>query len=323
MAKAKKENMDTKRFSIFRLGFRLVLIIILFFLISSLFLYLSGKQLIESSLTSAIGRKVTIGKLFYDFPFGLRAFHLNMEGILKSKDVKIQFDVASLARQEVNFSYVALNAPIITIDRENEIGSNAAAQQSSEMAVTKPAADTAKPVKKVLIGKLLIVNGRFVYEGDIIPGRDSLVLERVSLTVNDLVLPLQKGQLKFDGAAQLEMPGNPFDQSRVRLTGWMDWVSRNADMDFVLAMSDGQEQIKAKMTSENNQMKVNGEMDAKNMLFGFMPPGGDETSKGWMKSLSFAGIDNIMASFAFETAMDHPKIIDGGISFNGKIMLKE
>ncbi len=317
----------------------LVLLFLIVFIGVTLYLYVSGKQALENILTGALNRPVTIGKLFYDFPLGLRAFHFEVKDILNAKDLKIQFAPETLKGKEVVLSYVSLNAPILKLENKKVVatadmpaGNNP--QPSAESQQTQP--ETAQKVPatvppsatassgvetKVVVKKLLVNNGRIVYLGDMLPGGGYVILEQVSLTVNDLIVPTQTIQTKFDGAAQLDMPDNPFNKSRVRLTGWADLMKKDADIKFVLSKSDGKGQFTAKMISKNNLMNVSGEISADNLVFGFTPEAEDEEGiGGLLKSIPLAGL-NIGATFSFETQMDRPQIRN--ISFAGKVMTKE
>ncbi len=313
----KKPQVKNKTKPLITIFTRILLVFLIIFIVSTLIVYLKGKKLVEHSLTSAIGRKVTIGKLFYDFPFGLRAFHLNIEGLAKSKDFKVQFDASSLLRKETVFKLVSLNSPIVNISETADLktGQSNPTQEKTNQAkdVISKAANS-----NVLIDKLIVTNGRFVLGNDLLPDGSDLVLEKVTLNIDDLMLPLQKGRIKFNGNAELELPQNPFNGSSLQASGWMDWVTRSADVDLTLSQGEGENKITAKAAGENNLLTVNGEMGASNLLFGFSKPKAKNKDNAWMNSFPFANIGSVTLKFSFQTPMDAPKL-EPNISFSGKV----
>ncbi|MBF0384464.1 MAG: hypothetical protein HQL27_01195 [Candidatus Omnitrophica bacterium] len=83
------------------LSFRLFLLIILLIVALSIIIQLLGKSLLESFVSRQFDKKISIGYLFYRFPFGLTARNVSADDFLRAKTVNVYFDFSRISRKEI------------------------------------------------------------------------------------------------------------------------------------------------------------------------------------------------------------------------------
>ncbi|MBF0523424.1 MAG: hypothetical protein HQL24_10285 [Candidatus Omnitrophica bacterium] len=307
---------------------------VIFFLLSliavSFYVYFFGKTQLEILLTNRLGRPVTIGMLFIDFPLGVKAFHAQIAGWVKAKEIQIQFSPETLSGRTVVISGIKINSPIFQFGKWPKDNPAAAGEAknvdlSSEV---KPLPHRAKEpslkmnfTKQVLIREISVTHGRVAFQPDVF-GRDlEVVLENLEAHSGEITLPLRSEQVMIDLKAALDAPQTPYDASVVIAKGWVDWPGRAMQAVSEIKSLNGDNKITAHLESVHNDLSVRGRIDASDMFTSFAGSKSKKNKTGAVLN-ALAGIGlNLGADFSFNTKMDAPKLTD--VQFSGSMGVKE
>ena len=147
----------------------------------------------------------------------------------------------------------------------------------------------------------------------------SFRLQRVRLEIKDIVLPPKPVQMSFDFSGTLAADSTPLASSQVKGHGWVNWLKKDMQGDFSFADKNGKTGMTANVISENNNMTVEGKVNARNLQVWHQKDPSSNASDiqnvvfGTLSSMGF----EIDANFSFKTQMDNFKV--EAISFSGTV----
>jgi len=142
-------------------------------------------------------------------------------------------------------------------------------------------------------------------------------LENVFLTAEDIIFPLKPVHTNFHLTGILDKDKFPLSGSRVEGAGWIDLIQKDMSSRFKVLEKDDRAGLTANIVSKNNQMRVEGDIQVRNLSF--TPE--TETQEESVQNMIFGALSSmgvaIGAKYSFETKMDDFKI--SNISFSGNV----
>ena len=298
-----------------------------------------GQAIIKKVFLYTLKKDVTLGNICYQFPLGIHADEVVMDDSLKAKAIDVQLQFISIFFQKAYFSSIRLIEPVINIEKIEEVRdvlnkeiTSEALPPTNDQALAPPPNFVKADVKKpfgLKIKHLLLQNGQVHYsrhlpdsakEKMLIGGSTfSFTFKDVFLQIDDLVFPLISEPMNFQVKGILAENSLAFSEYSVESLGWIDFFGRNMDGSVKVRGEDGQMNLMADLTSQNNHMKVQGDLKLKTRAKEQVKENGlpgMNVSKAAMPSL---GID-LKAKFSFETKMDDFEI--SHVPFSGSMAAK-
>lgn len=302
-----------------------VVSVILFYV----FFNFKGEELIEKNLSAALSRPVRMSYLRVSVPFGLICDDFEIQGLLRAKEMKIQFGLPDFLNQRFYIAYLSLSEPVLSLERTKELQLVAGNSLPEPAPVAEPdkAQEPAVPMKKspmFIIGKILVQNGKLNFTDLSQEKEFKLSLEDVILKLNNVALPIISMNTDFDFKGALLKSDMPFSGSTVESRGWINYPARNMAGDFKVTEPGGKVTLSAKFNSMANDMTVSGKLKIQNLMAGLKehqePEDKDKNAinfEGMLyDSLQSSGVE-INADFYFKTKMDKFEL--GSVSFSGNV----
>ena len=177
--------------------------------------------------------------------------------------------------------------------------------------------------KRAKVRELIVRDGRYRYLNDSSGGNFSFEAENVYLKAEHLILPLAglpagvRTDFLFSG--RLKRKDGPLSDGNVEGSGWIDFVKKDMEGKFKVLEAEGFGGLTADLSSRDNHMKVNGELNLGNFLAGAnkaATPAAAGVNDFVLGALSSFGVE-IGAEFSFETKMDDFQV--SNISFSGSV----
>ncbi len=289
------------------------------------YLELYGKQLFLLALNNAFKRPVSVARIQYQFPLGLKAEKLHVEGLADAASLEVQIAVQSIFEKKIHFSNVKINRPVIIVERmtHEQVSSNPSPGAGGEEgAVVQPPvvkAKTASTSKSVItqIDRLVIKQGQLTYhDGDM-----AFQLEDVDLKAHQLILPMESVKTDFHLKARIIKDNMPFSGGEVDGQGWFNLVKKDMEAKLKISHPHGPIQVAADFLSQNNNMTVKGNLSLGQYKKSpkTVPQASQDTpvQQAFSYALSSMGF-GINAQFSFETKMDNFQVTN--ISFSGDVV---
>ena len=302
----------------------LVVFIVVSFMGLSFYLSLYGKELFLLALNNAFKRPVSVGKIAYQFPLGLRAEKLRVEGIAEASSVEVQIAVQSLFEKKIHFSNVKINQPVITFVKVHNAPEILNSPASEAPPVEPPVAVTPSPSEKpaviTQIDRLVIKQGQLNYQNNDL----AFQLANIDLKAHDLILPARSVKTDFHLKARVIKENMPFSGGDVEGQGWFNLVQKDMQVNLKISHPDGPIELTANMLSEHNDMTVRGKFslgqfknDHKTAKAKTPSPDNTPVQQAFSYAVSSMGL-GINARFSFQTKMDDFQI--GSIAFSGDVV---
>ena len=304
------------------LGF--VVFIVVSFIGLLFYLQLYGKELFLLALNNAFKRPVSVAKIAYQFPLGLRAEKLRVEGIAEASSLEVQIALQSLFEKKIHFSNVKISQPVITFVKVHNAPEISNSPASEAPPVKPPVAVTPSPSEKpamiTQIDRLVIKQGQLNYQNNDL----AFQLENVDIKAHNLILPAQSVKTDFHLKARVIKENMPFSGGDVEGQGWFNLVQKDMQADVKISHPDGPIEVTANISSEHNEMNVKGNFslgqfrnDQKNTKAKTGEPQNTPVQQAFSYAVSSMGL-GINAQFSFQTKMDDFQI--GSIAFSGDVV---
>ena len=273
----------------------LFLTLALFFFLVYLFIQINGEQFLKEILSEGFDRPVEIDHLIYIPPLGIRADGVTFGEDMSAGKVVVFFSPDApfvFKKGQVNISSVFLENPSVSLRTKEDDSEN-------ETAITPE--EKKKDSKKwtVNIRELTIQNGS-------IKRPEKWHLGEISLLAKELRLSSDIMSLYFNGAGRVIDGNSMFADKTVDSFGSLDLINKDMDSEFTFKGDDGEILLKAKTVSDNNIMRVEGNIDIKKLLEAKKAGGeggGFSFGDKAIEALSFFGV-KLNTNFSFETKMD-------------------
>ena len=327
------------------------LLAVIFFVTITVYLRFYARALLEQALCDQLNKNVQVGALFYQFPFGIHAYHVKIEDMAHLKEVVVQLSPSSIWMNQIRISSVKVIAPSVTIRPQkslaaeepkdvpseqpgdqvrvtsptnNQLSGGEEIEQSSSVGVDaqKTWAQESGEVSsvEVVVKQFLVRNGRFEYSNENLKKAFSFKLEGVDVRAGEIIFPFSsQGQTEFRLSATLDKGDHPLTGSQVKGMGWVNWARKDMEAQIDVVDVDGRGGLSASAISKNNDMKVKGELNIGNV---FSDEKKEDPSTSSVKNLVFGALSSLGiemgAKFSFETKMDDFRIQN--ISFAGSVM---
>jgi hypothetical protein len=332
-----------KLFRKFLIG--LCILVILIFVAVSLCVKVYGKDLLQNVLNASIKKDVEIGDLQFQFPLGLCAFNVNVEGIIQAKEVRTQISFDSILAKKLNISYVAFIKPVVNIEKTKIIKKEFMEVKEKTKPINPSQSKQAdinnnNDTVEFNIKHLFVREGQIRYSNDIlrqgiadqeqVSGAEeesanndfSFKLEDVQITAEDIIFPVRPSLTKFQISARLAEDDKPLAGSRVEGSGWINVAERDMDGKLKITEADGKAGLTANIISRNNHMTVQGDLRVSNFRIASLENKDPEASS--LNNLIFGALSSmgveIGAKFSFDTKMDDFQL--SNISFSGDVERK-
>jgi hypothetical protein len=302
-------------------------LLILFFLAATIYVRIYGKSLVEQALNVTLNRNVVLGKITYHFPFGFRAYDLDISRsaergeFLKIKKVIAQVSPDPFFQGKLVFDLVFLIEPSLVVQGSKEAAPfpETASAEKSETAASVVGQEQNKQME-ISIRRLIVRKGNLRYKDGLTEKGFSFELEEVQLKAENLVFPVKAGKSGFEMSGRLVKEGNPISGSHVTGSGWVDAAQKDMEAKIEVTEANGAIGLTANAVSLNNDMDVSGEIKVRNLLLGAdqtASPDASAVNDLVLNALSSSGVE-IGAKFAFKTQMDSFRI--GQVSFSGSVV---
>lgn len=304
-----------------RIFFALIFLIFVCITVCYIYVRLNGQQMVTAKLSEAFDREVTMEDIHFLFPSGLRILDLNIQGMMKIKDVQIQMGIPDLVHKRLRFLFMSLADPEITLVRNADSSvvfgdpktkRHPAGPAAPPPVVEKPPTPVDPADKSIrplsFIVDYLVVNRGQINFSDFSRQRDfHLTLQDINLKGQNAAYPILDVNTKFDLTATVKKEDMPLSGSRVVSRGVFNLVSKNMDAKIQVIETDGTEGLSTILQSKNNDMLVKGKLQISNLVSKIKnePPSPKEAS---FKDLIFTALQSsgveIVADFHFKTKMD-------------------
>ena len=276
-------------------------------------------------LNKSIKQDVRIGSIQYQFPFGLRVVNVEIGRVLKVKNMRMQFDLHSLAMRRASLSYLDVDSPVIFIDEKTRV-SEIVNKESSEMqgqevdSAIKKITKKMMPLTSVIVRRFNVANGVIKYLSVGVEQKVLFRIDKVDFKLKDIVFPIVSSKVPFYFEGIFVKEESPFTNSRVNVSGVTDIFERKLYADVDVLDASGKIGLVSNMTIENDDVNVSGNVKMGKFLsyLGGTPEGNTFSVS---KMLLPKGQENpdIGIDFSFKTNMYDFKVKN--VSFEGNIIV--
>ena len=311
------------------LFFILVLLAVVSFLGLSFYIQQNGKTLIESKLSAALNKEVSVGKARLLFPLGLRFDNVDINNVFAAKVLRIYLGIPFFVDGRLNIARVKLIEPtfFITYSADNKIILGDIRQLPVLPATLKVDAPqpfvkntTKDPVRfsqGININYLKIKNGRVRILDQ---GRDNITdVGSINLNAMDVALPARNIKTKFDFMALVLGEYVPLAGQKISARGMINFVARDMDATVELVGSKGKSSFKAKLKATDNQMVVKGKINIGRFVSSIKTEDSKESSlEGFLVNALESSGKGMDVDFTCQTKMDNFNCDKLGLS--GKVI---
>jgi hypothetical protein len=167
--------------------------------------------------------------------------------------------------------------------------------------------------------KNLVVKGGYIRYPYVFSEKTvDLKFTRISLKARNIAYPLKKGPITFSFSGALDKVADSFPRTRISGKGWVDLRQKDMDGNVALVSPEHGPLLEARIISEDNQAKVEGELNSGDLL---QKPRDTKQSQGKMENLAMKALSalgvHIGLRFRFETALDDFRIKN--VIFSGQV----
>ncbi len=293
-------------------------------ILCSLYIWMNGPKIVINTLNQLFERPVALNHIHFVFPFGFRISDLQLEGVLKVKDIQVQIGLPDFVRKRVRLLFVSLTEPVVL--KSFEVGKPvqegaALVQESNPLSKHGETPAVAQGELKnspfeIVVDYLVVDRGTLEF-ADASDKTFQVTLKDITLKAQHVSIPWGAMKTQFAGNALLFKNSSPFSGSRLQAQGWVDFYEK--DMVVKVQIDDPRRNMNllADLTSQKNDMDVSGKLWLKN----FSIPEDPQTTSFSLKDMIFAALPTsgieVTVDFHFKTKMDDFKV--DAISFAGNI----
>ncbi len=311
------------------LFFILFLLLVVSFLGLSFYIQQNGKTLVESKLSAALNRDVSVGKARLLFPLGLRFDNVDIKNVFAAKVLRIYLGIPFFVDGRLNIARVKLIEPtfFITYSADNKIILGDIRQlpvlpDTSKLAIPAPLVSNAtkdqeKFSQGININYLKIKNGRVKVLDQ---ARENITdIGSINLNAMDVALPARKIKTKFDFTALVLGEYVPLAGQKINARGMINIVARDMDAMIDLVGSKGKSSFTAKLKSNANQMIVKGKINIGRFVSSIKTEDSKESSlEGFLVNALESSGKGMDVDFTCQTKMDNFNCDKLGLS--GKVV---
>ncbi len=307
----------------------LFVFIIVVFWAASVVVNLYGKRMVESTLSQALQKTVTVKGVQFLFPFGVRVDGIDVKDIGQIEKVVIQ--LAGGGPQKIVLSEVKVINPDIVITQRDLpkaqpfevvpeitavkdvlVFSNVKKYLSEDKGKTET-----KVKKQIIVKHLAVKNGQIQFKGFFPEKGWQPEAQKVSLTAHALSYPLQADETCFQVQGVVGGEDIPFLGSRVKGQGRVNFLKKDMDATLALIGNDGRVGLAADFKSIANDMVVTGSVKLAQMGRQSKMIDREESGAGVVfDALGAFGVD-VGMNFSFKTEMDDFKV--GAVAMKGTV----
>ena len=303
----------------------LLVVFLLAFVSSMLYLNLYGKDFLKETLTEALDQPVEFQKIVFKPPFVFHLINFNIGEDITANRVEVYPHFNSFFSDEISINRLVLKEANITINEEPDVNAEAMVLNVTEVlnvtAIPTPESLKKKDDsdKKATIQLLVLETSTINYTDKKNPDGISFSLNNVDLEAQNIVVPRLDEDVYFTLTSMLNTERKELNGGRVNAEGWLNWGKRNMQSTLNVQGRKLKDALNVVLTSTDNDLKVEGEIKLKD--FGIEIPdedGEDQSLKNFLSDvLSTVGID-VGAKFNFMTKMDAFEITN--VAFKGSIV---
>jgi hypothetical protein len=283
---------------------------------ATLWLTLEGKKMIAGKLSHLLHRQVAIERLEFIFPATIQIHNLTIEGKSPARKIEMQMELSSFFTDQLRVPRLVLLESEIQILRALDkrmmfadfpflSQKPAGYRQQSDHQQNQPTAGVKKKTT-LTVEQLVVINGKLEMRDESLPEHVKLNLEQVNMEIRDLELPLRLKQNAFIFSAKVTAAPLPLTGDIVGVHGWMNLLGRDMEAKVIVLEPDGHIGLSARISSQQNDMLVQGRLDLKNL--GTMVRENVSTQKATFADTLVSGLHlsglQMIADFEFQTKMD-------------------
>lgn len=329
-------------------SFRKIFIcIIIFFLLSlgiiNIFLFLKGKEILSARLSQATGREIKLDKIRFKLPFAIYINGLMIDGLSPAKETLIKLGFSNIFRSEFVIKRLVLRQSTLLIVRNQNgqtmlkglkpIGDSQTLPLDVNM--NRPPAAfpiTSSDLKKktsprLVIQDIIFEKGELEFIDEKVAGDQEAFklkqakLEHLTIRIKDVILPLESKAVTFSVKGMLSLPDYGVKNKLVKANGWVNVIKKDMKGELSVSEDDENASLQTQLVSNNNELKVNGNIKVSNFLKGFPKKDKGESMDGMIfGALSSMGVE-MGLDFSFVTKMDQPELTN--VSFKGNVVTKQ
>lgn len=281
----------------------------------SLYIQQNGKTLIESKLSAALNKKVSVSKARLLFPLGLRFDNVDIKDVFKVKVLRIYLGVPVFVDGHLNIARVKLIEPtfFITYSSDNKVilgdirqlpGIFAFSDSNMQTSLVGKADQTQEKASQgININYLKIKNGRAEIFDQV---RDNITaIGSINLNATDVALPARNIKTKFDFTALVLGEYVPLAGQKINAQGMINIVARDMDAMVELVGSKGKTSLKAKLKAIANEMIVKGKINIGRFVSSIRTEDSPEASlEGFLFNVLESSGKGLDVDFTCQTKMD-------------------
>ena len=296
-----------------------VIVLVVFFISLVVFIRLQGKDFIERQAGAILHRPVTIDQAQFVFPMGVDLTDLNIEGLLFAPEARVRFNLFALLGGGFRLAEVKLEAPVLTLHQTGDhqilwSGNEKINAPAEPQTKAKPAASTHGV--KAAIDQLIVTNGTIDFPSHEDDDPFNVSLQKISLTASNIPLSGQSMDVGFMVEGTILDDRDFLAGSRFKGNGSLNWQKRNMDADFTAVNAQGNVDVKAHLSSQNNDMTVQGHLKTAQATLDNTAQKTGLNDNFWTAAVGKAGMALDM-NFSFPMKMDRWELRN--IDFSGNL----
>ena len=303
----------------------------------SIYIQLNGRQMVMDQLQPLFNRPVALKDVRFLFPFGLRVSDLEVEGLIKVKDLQVQMGIPDLFRKRLRLLFVSLKEPVVVFQRTPDSQIVLGSQSPLGLGTQVPTApilleDQTAPGLKTkaqrplnfLVDYLVVEKGEVNFT-DYTRNRDlHVTFKDLALKAQHLGIPLELPGMKttFDIEALFFQKDFPFSDSRIQSRGWVNFYQKDLSAKLKVTEPQGKLNLSADLDAKANDMVVKGNIQIKDLSFPKDTDAQDADPQApsfediIFSALHSLGVE-VQADFYFKTKMDNFQV--DSVSFTGNV----
>lgn len=329
---------------------KIFIFIVVFFLlvfgIINIFLFLKGKEILGARLSQAIGREIKLDKIRFKLPFSIYIDGLTIDGLSPAKETLIKLGFSNIFRSEFMINRLVLRQSTLLIVRNKNgqtmlkglkpVGESQMLLLDMNMnrPPPAPAVSSAAPVDlkkkksaRLIIRDSILEKGEVTFiDEKVTDGEEAFKLkqaklENLTVRVKDVLLPLESKPVTFRVKGILSLPDYGVENKLIKANGWVDVVKKDMKSELSISEDDETASVQAHLVSNNNELKVSGNIKISSFLKGLPKKDKGESIDGMIfGALSSMGVE-MGLDFMFVTKMDQPELTN--VSFEGNVVTKQ
>ena len=264
--------------------FFLGLIIVLLFLAAGIYFQRNGNALVEQAFYTTFSKRVHIGHIGYQFPWGVTVAKVDIDNFVHIPSVSVQFSPEVILNpSQIKIVSVVFLKPLVVMEKfskkeekKTDVSSLGQNLPEAEVILNKeenernrePPREVQEDQKglSVNIDRIIVKEGQLYFSQNSIDKNFSFKIENLGLETNNISFPIASIQTRFNFRGILVKKDLLLSGSRLEGQGWFNLAVKDMEGQLKINGEDEQVGLSADVVSKNNDMTVQGNINMNNLL---------------------------------------------------------